>query len=269
MNTPVVLGSFFATALLYRNGHVTEAPAVVQENLHVRDLLDLQGSRVHAPAALDQFRAEQVPAGRSGKIEDTIDPATFYAGRVCRSFSGNPANSHTADVTSQIDHNKKVIATITGELHLDYGTGVATIDTPQSQGAAGFLSTKGTVKLSNVDIAMRNNYGTVLVVALDDRPLAVSRKILIQCMTVDQLYGWQTSNPDNFSGTIQAVGSAPFSVEKIDATITLRLQGRPPRRGIACDENGYPTDKHTKVTATATATTVQIDESTPYTVVLR
>ncbi|MHC4741278.1 MAG: hypothetical protein ACYS8Z_05175, partial [Planctomycetota bacterium] len=141
--------------------------------------------------------------------------------------------------------------------------------TPKAQGAAGFLGQKGVIKLSDVDISMKNDYGTVLVVALDDRSLAQSDRILIQCMTIDQLYNWQTSAADNLSGTIQNVGSSPFSVQKIDAAVTLRLSGQRPKRAITCDENAYPTDKRTEITATSAGTTIRINESTPYTVILR
>ncbi|MHC4743150.1 MAG: carbohydrate-binding protein, partial [Planctomycetota bacterium] len=164
-NTPVVLGSFFATALIYRHQYVAEAPAVVQDNLNVEDLLDLQGSNVYVGPALDQLRAEQIPSGRTGKIRTEVNPAIFYAGRVSRSFTAAPADSKTADLTKYINHDKKAITSVTNQLFLDYAAGLATVNTPKAQGAAGFLGQKGVIKLSDVDISMKNDYGTVLVVA--------------------------------------------------------------------------------------------------------
>lgn len=269
MSTPAVLGSFFATALVYRNEYVQEAPPVIKENLDVENLFDLAGSPLFVQAALDQFRAEQVPSGDSGPIGEAIDPATFYAGRVVRSFESDPADSKTADLTRSINHSKKAILSVTKQLYLDYGSAMAAMNTPKAQGAAGFLKKRGTIKLSNVDISMQNDYGTVVVVSLDDKPLADSKKILIQCMTIEQLYGWQTSAEDNFSGKIENLGSAPWSVEKIDASVTLRLKGTPPKRAVACDENAYPTDKKTEMTATRSGTIIQINDSSPYTVILR
>jgi hypothetical protein len=269
LSTPVGLGSFFATALVYRQQHVQEAPSVVSEHLALEDLFDLKGSNVFVRPALDQMRAEQVPSGQTGRIEEAIDPATFYVGRVTRSFDGRPQQSRVADIRPHVDRRDETIRSLTSEVRLDYGAEVATIDTAKAQGAAGFLGRAGTVRLANVDIEMANDYGTVLVVALDDRPLKASKKVLIQCMTIDQLYGWRTSESDGMDGTIRNVGSAPWGVQRIDATVTLRLPGAQPKQIIACDENGYPTDKETPASTGSDALTLQINETTPYTVVVR
>jgi hypothetical protein len=269
MSNPVVLGSFFATSLLYRSNYVQEAPSVVTENVAVEDLFALKGSNVFVRPALDQLRADQIPSSQTGRIEEAIDPATFYVGRVIRSFHGRPEDSLIADTTGLIDRENKTIRSVTGELELDYDKEVATMNATKAQGAAGFLSGKGSIHLDNIDIKMMNDYGTVLVAALDDKPLAVSKKILIQCMTVDQLYGWETSEPGGMGGTIRNVGSAPWGMQKIKASVTLRLKGGEPEKVIACDENGYSTSKETAVSGTVSAFTVRINETAPYTVLLR
>ena len=269
LSTPVAMGSFFATALVYRQQHVQEAPSVVEEHLDVEELFALEGSNVVAEGALDQFRADQVPSGRTGPIEGAINPKTFYVGRVTRTFDGRPEGSYVEDIRSLVGARVQGIRSITEELRLDPTAKVATIDTPKAQGACGFLGQKGPIHLTDVDIEMGNDYGTVLVVALDDRPLETSRKLLIQCMTIDQLYGWETSEPGGMAGTIRDVGSAPWGVQKIDASVTLRLPGDAPMQIIACDENGYPTDHVTPTSGPAEAFTLQIHETTPYTVVVR
>jgi len=269
LGTPVALGSFFATALLYRQQHVQEAPSVVDEHLAVEDLLALEGSNVVVQGALDQMRADQIPTDRTGRIEGTIDPRTFYVGRVTRSFDRRPQASRVANIRDCVNPRSQTITSITGEVRLDYGAELATINTPKAQGAAGFLGRKGVVRLKNIEIEMGNDYGTVLVVALDDRPLDTSKKLLIQCMTVDQLYGWEASEPGGMAGTIRNVGSAPWGMQKIDARVTLRLGGGTPSRVIACDENGYPTDRQTPTSPAPDALTLQIHETSPYTVVIR
>jgi hypothetical protein len=174
-----------------------------------------------------------------------------------------------ADIRSCVDSEHKAITSITDELRLEYGDQVAIINAPKAQGAAGFLGRKGRICLNHVDIQMANEYGTVLVVALDNQPLSTSRKMLIQCMTVDQLYGWEASESGGMGGTIRDVGSAPWGIQKIDAKVTLRLPGGRPREIIACDENGYATDGQTPTSGSPDALTLHIDEVTPYTVVLR
>jgi hypothetical protein len=122
------------------------------------------------------------------------------------------------------------------------------------------------VSLADVEIRMDNEYGTVMVVSLDDKPLATSQKLLIQCMTIDQLYGWETSEAKGMGGTIRSVGSAPWGVEKIRAAITLKSGVG---RAVVCDENGYATDKKTTTSTAGGATTYRINETAPYTVILR
>lgn len=270
LNNPVALGSYFAAALVYRNQYVQEAPTVVMDNLKLKDLYDMKGTNVHAAAAFDQFRAAQIPAGKekTGAIEG-IDPMTFYVGRVARSFEGKPEESIMMSVSEYIDRDAKNIKSITGELMWDYGTGVATMNTKKAQGAAGFLGKKGAIQLDNVTIDMKNDYGTVMVVAMDDRPLAESRKILVQCMTIDQMYGWESSDPDGLGGTIHSVGSAPWGVEKFDVSVTLKLDGKNPIKVIACDENGYATDKLVESYGDVKNFTVKIGETTAYTIIER
>ncbi len=269
MNNPVVLGGFFATALLYRNHYVQEGPSVVKENVTLDDLLALKGSEVFVRPALDQLRAAQVPPARAGRIGEPIDPRLFYVGRVTRSFAGKPEDSHVLETTEFVDPKAKTIRSATGELELHYGAQVVTLNTPKAQGAAGFLKARGGVELNDATIRMANDYGTVLVVALDDEPLARSKKILIQCTTMDQLYGWKTSAPGGMEGQIVSVGAAPWGVQKIQASVALRLQGPGTPRVVACDENGYPTEKKTQVSCSVGDLTIRIDETIPYTVVLR
>ena len=270
LNNPAALGSYFATALAYRRGYVKEAPAVVTDHLRLEDLYAMKGTNVFVGAALDQLRAAQIPAGteKKGAIEG-IDPLTFYVGRVARSFEGDSQPSTLLSTARLIDRDAKRIKSITGELVWDYGLGFAAVNTPKVQGVAGFLGKKGPVRFGDVGIEMNNDYGTVIVVAMDDRPLAQSGKILIQCMTIDQLYGWAASEAGGKGGTIQDVGSAPWGVEKIEATVSLRWSGPKPTKVVACDENGYATDRAVQTRLDAAGLAIQIGEATAYTVIER
>lgn len=270
LNNPVALGSYFAAALIYRNQYVQEAPTVVMDNLKLEELYDMKGANVYVSAAFDQFRAAQIPAGEEKRgVIKGIDPLTFYVGRVARNFEGKPEESTMMSVSEYIDPDAKTIKSITGALLWDYGIGVATMNTAKAQGVAGFLGKKGAIQLDNVTIDMKNDYGTVVVVAMDDKPLAESKKMLVQCMNIDQFYGWETSSSDGMSGTIHNVGSAPWGVQKFNVAVTFKLKGRKPNKVTACDENGYATDKTVESSGEAQNFTVQIDETTVYTIIER
>jgi hypothetical protein len=270
LNNPAALGSYFATALAYRRNDIQEAPAVVTDHLRLDNLYAMRGSSVYAGAAIDQLRAAQLPTATAteGRIE-RIDPLTFYVGRVVRSFDGNPNQSTRRDVHHLIDRTAKRITSITGELVWDYGLGRATVNTRRTQGVVGFLGTTGPVRCADVRIAMENEYGSVLVIALDDQPLSESTKILVQAMTVDALFGWSTSRSHGRGGRIEDVGSAPWGVEQIKASVRLHWHGPPPKRVVACDENGYASERPVATRIDSGGLTIQIDPTTVYTVIER
>jgi hypothetical protein len=270
MNTPVTLGCFPAAALVYRRGDVQEAPAVLMENLKLEDLYDLKGSAAYVKGAFDQFRSADIPEGgqRRGAISG-IDPLTFYVGRVARSFEGKPEESVQRSISSCIDRDGKTASSITSELGLDYGTGVATMNTERAQGATGFLKKKGTIRLDQVSLDIQNDYATVSIVSMDGKPIELSARILLQVMTLEQLYGFEATGLGSLSGRIVSTGSAPYGVEKIRGTVTLSLKGATPSRVTACDENGYATQKQVRTSGSASAFTITLNEDVVYYVIQR
>ena len=49
-------------------------------------------------------------------------------------YGGDPAKTTTVDLAKYIDKEKKTVRSITGEIRLDYGTGLCTVDTAQGPG---------------------------------------------------------------------------------------------------------------------------------------
>ncbi len=270
MSTPVTLGCFPAAAWIYRSGYVREAPVVVRDELDVDDLFALEGSEVWVRGAMDELRAAAIPAGetKTGPVSG-IDPLTFWVGRVVRSFSGRSEDSFRRSMAEFIDRRAKKLRSATGEVSWDWGRGVATLDAPKAKGAAGFLGRAGKLELGGVTVEMKNDYGTVFVVALDDRPIASSRRILIQSMTIEQAYGFRATGKGNRSGRIEALGSAPWGVERFRARVTLELEGGGKPRVIACDEHGYPREREVRVSGRSARLAVTLDEASPYHVVVR
>src|SRR5262249_22167996 len=109
---------------------------------------------------------------------------------------------------------------------LNHGIGVCTVDTPKAQGASGFLSKAGEIKLGDVSIKSGNEYITVTVVAMDDQPLRSSGKILVQTGTTARLSGWTTKTAE-YKGDgkpvlkafeMEARGQPPGQIVNPDAT---------------------------------------------------
>ncbi len=264
VSSPTVAGTFPAAALLYRRGDVREAGEVLRQALDLEELFAMKGSGASA-TALDALRARDVPptAQPTGRI-DGFDPLSFYVGRVARAFGERPDRSRQANLPAFIDRQRRVVRSQTGELAWDYGTGVVRLDTPKSQGAAGFLSRAGRIDLGSLALDCKNDYASLLVVSLDDRPLIESRKLLIQAMTEEQPYGFTVQG-----NRIASLGGAPLGVRRIQATVTLKSTGPSQPRVVALDENGYAARKGLRTHVSGGLLTVELAPDAIYHVVSR
>jgi hypothetical protein len=265
--SPVVAGTFPAAALQYRRGDVEEAENVIYQILDLEDLYAMKGSGASTAEALDELRKMDIPEGgeATGAVS-SLDPLSFYVGRVVRTFGKDPDRSTQRDLAKYIDRQNRTIKSITGELSWDYGAGIAIVDAPRSQGAAGFLSKSGKIELSDVTIESNNDFSSVMVISLDDRPLKTSKKILIQVMTQEQPYGFKTEGDK-----ITDLGGSPFGVREIDATVSLRLEGAGKPVVTALDENGYATQKPVTISSDGinTPLAIRLAEDSIYHIVQR
>ncbi|MBC8137791.1 MAG: hypothetical protein H8F28_18070 [Fibrella sp.] len=246
LQTPATFGQFPAAALIYRKGMVAPGPKVVTSVLKMDDLYALNGAPVQAPMNLEAFRAKDIPPGQAVPVAkvDSIDPLAFLVGKVGLTFDATgTAKSSVVDLTKFIDKNKKVVRSATGELAWNYADGRMVVNTKQAQGVTGFLSKGGKVTLGDVSILSPLEYGTVLVVALDEKPIATSGKLLLQVMTEDKNYGWQTEGEPDGVRTIKNIGTAPILVKNIGGTVSLSRADAASLTVTALDANGYKTNK--------------------------
>jgi len=217
---PSIAGQFPAAALMYRRGDVAEGAPVVHEVLDLEALFDFQGSAALEAQNLDQLRRAGVPSGgvKRGVPVAAVDPLAFFAGPVVRSFGTARARQLVRDLSLFIDRTQKVVRSVTGELAWDYGKGHVTVNTANAQGVVGFLAQAGTLELADVIIESENEFGAVLVVSLDDRPIARSKKLLIQAMTEDRPYGWRTKGR-----RVEDLGGYPLNVREVRCRVRLKL----------------------------------------------
>ncbi len=252
-SVPSVLGQSPAAALLFRRGDVAEATEWVHvERIDLESQLDFKGTAGATPARLDKLRKQDVPGGAVGSAEptDELDPLAAFVGKVRRTWVAKDGDAaQSADLPKYIDRDAKRVRSVDGTLDWDYGTGLVTIDTPRAQGATGFLKKAGRIDLGNVVIDSENEFGTVLVIALDDQPLETSKRILIQTMTEERPYGWKTDG----DGRITDLGGQPTLVREIDARVTLRRDASL-RSATALDVHGYPREKLKRLVRRGTVT---------------
>ena len=115
---------------------------------------------------------------------------------------------------------------------------------PKAKAACGYLSKAGAVDLSGVTIACSNAFASVVVVSLDDRPIAESEAILIQVGTRVRSLGWkdgEASWTPRSGGSLPvrevvSFGKAPWMIE--DNAVVLTLNAPAITKVVALDMNG-------------------------------
>ncbi|MBI5724372.1 MAG: hypothetical protein HZA50_10475 [Planctomycetes bacterium] len=252
IQTPVTLGQYPAAAVIFRNGYVKEGPVAINEALALKDLYALKGGALSQAMGQDMAHDKEIPDGAKAEVNSLsgLDPLAFFVGRVVRTIGENPGKSSVlSNLGKLIDRNNKTVKSATGELTLDYGKGLATLNAPCAQGAAGFLQAAGPIKLADVTIELKNEYGAVMVVSLDGKPINESAKILVQVMTEEKNYGWETQATktefEKGKGEVEclqitSLGESPICVRKFAGTISLNRPDVASIRVTPLDCQGYP-----------------------------
>jgi hypothetical protein len=242
--TPMVMGQWPAAALLYRMGYVRKGEPAVVERRALEDLWARRTPIIAEDPGFDPNRDTGNIAPKSN-IKGGVDPLAFLVGPVLARYGEDPAKSYVADLGRYIDNAKKTVQSITGEIALDYGTGLCTLNAPCAQGATGFLSKAGEQKLQDVSIVSGNDYATVLAVSLDGQPLASSRRVLVQVGTRERPTDWKTRPVEVKAGDalkpgekVVSFGKAPWRIAVAD--VTVRIGNAALSRARVLDVNGMP-----------------------------
>jgi len=239
-NTPMLMGQWPAAALLYRMGYLKKGAPAVHEQRALVDIFSRAMPIIAEDEGYDPNRDKGfIP--RESNIKDGVDPLAYLVGPVLVTYGGDPAKSAVADLSKYIDPAKKVVKSSTGELELNHGIGLCKMDSPKAQGATGFLKNAGKLALSDIEITSGNEYATVLVVSLDDTPLAVSGKVLVQVGTTERSTGWTTKDAQTGGckgEEIVSFGKAPWQIVNADVTVTIRNPKVTKARVL--DANGMP-----------------------------
>jgi hypothetical protein len=238
IRTPVIEGQFPALALMYRQGLVSPGREVVEVNMKTADMFALKGAPVSSPVNLDELRAQDIPAGQSKAVSEvkSIDPLATLVGKVAMNFSEQGAPSRISDLSRYIDHERKIVRSVTGELMWDYGRGLVTVNAPKAQAVSGFLA-GNPVRLGEVAIQSPLQYGTITLVSLDNQPLETSRRMLLQTMSEDINYGWETSGEG--LKEIKSLGDAPIVVKNLAGTVAFKRPDAASLKVTPLDFNGY------------------------------
>ena len=238
--TPVMMGQFPATALLYRRGLVSSGPVLAEINLSRSDLLKLKGTPLPQDASLDELRLADVPTGTEIKPGQRIDPLIHYAGSVNVNFVNQNGSTKVSNLSPYIDHSKKTVFSASGELSLNYGKGILTVNAASAQGVSGALKLCGKTELKDITVSSDLDLGHILAVSLDNKPLAVSDRILLQVMSEEQETKHEIEQAGNGIKRVVNIGMDPWQVRALQGTIRFKRSDAGLLKVTALDFNGYP-----------------------------
>ncbi len=238
--TPATAGQFPAAALIFRKGLVAEGDLLVDLNLRPDDLFDLKGTPLPQDASFDELRLKDVPKGPALKPGDVIDPLVHLAGRTSVTFSERPRPPALKELRPYIDRARQTVVSTHGQLRLDYGKGVLAVNAPAAQGLSGALRGAGTADLADLTVTSNMDPGHVIAVSLDDRPLATSRKILLQVMSEEKATGFRTEPAPGGRRKVVDIGRDPWLVREFEGTVRFKRADAAALKVTALDPNGEP-----------------------------
>ena len=147
------------------------------------------------------------------------------------------------DGYAPMDGTSKRFDSDTGELSLDYGRALLTINTQRSQGAVGKLKVAGAVKLSAMRIEAETEFAAILATSLDTKPIGQSRRILITAVgrAENTAQGFWPPEPKQLRWTpvawmLPGEGRLPVITEPIRAAVLLKVPG--PAKVYRLDSSG-------------------------------
>jgi hypothetical protein len=239
---PDMLGMFPAAALMYRLGYLRRGEPVVVEERAMRDVWQRRTPVIAEAASYDPNRDAGDIAPESS-VRTGVDPLAFLAGPVQVVYDGEPAASRVADLSQLITRNREVVRSVTGEILMNRALGYVTVDSPKAQGVAAFFRNQSVFRLTDVEIRSQNEYGVVLLAAMDQEPLRTSGRILVQVGTQSRPTGWKdepveiTAAGRKFEGSkVVSFGRAPWQVVRANVEVAIENPGI--SRAVVLDANG-------------------------------
>ena len=237
--SPAMMGQFPAAALIFRRGLITPGAVLAQVQLNREELLELKGTPLPEGASLDELRLQDVPKTAAElNAGMRLDPRMHFAGRVDVRFTDGPASVKLEDLRPWLDDGTKTIRSSTGELRLDYGDGLLVIDSDRAQGVSGNLLAAGRTETKDLVWESTLDVGHLVVVALDNKPLGVSGKMLLQVMSEERTSGFRTEPVSGLVKRIVDIGRDPWQVKEISGTIVFKRGDAADLRVTALDPNG-------------------------------
>ena len=268
--TPDLAGHWPAAAYLMRKGLVKRGTPVVHEHRSLASIYQGKKPIIAETASFDPNRDAGDFAANSA-VKAQVTPWAFLAGPVTVTYNSDESKSTVANLDALITDsgNGKRVKSITGELVLDTGRGLFTVNTPQCQAFTGHFQGEAIVQLPDIRVMTSNSELTVTVVTMDDKPIKTSGKIFLQVGNKCRPTNWTTEpcqiqrkDKDPVPGLrVTNYGSSPWQIRNNQGSI--RIRNNMVNKATVLDMNGMATGE-TPLTRNGDQVTIALPEHAFY-----
>ncbi len=222
---PVRMTEMAAGALMFLRGDIKPAKQTVERTYSKEQVLD----------------AGLLPGGlRAGSEQPYFTPGfplslpLEHAVRV-KSFDGPATASYAASNANPIVSDTKELSWYTS----DAKTGLVTVETDRAQALIGFIKANHKT-LKNLGADINNNFATVLLTSMTDKPLARAEKMLLNACSRVANTDQKWNDPHTGLGR-GGQGHSPTLIEPVTGAVTLRnIEGAKSVSAVALDGSGKP-----------------------------
>ncbi|MFN2251621.1 MAG: hypothetical protein ACK2UL_06855 [Anaerolineae bacterium] len=232
-DTPHYMGQFPALALAVHRGDIAEGALVAARRI----------ATAGAFAGVDAFTQPLPGLGYGGSLPSTdlITPLeTLAMGRVTAKVADGLPPSWRTDWGSYSDPTGDVLTSSTGQLEWDAQRGLVIVRADRTQGVVGFAG-GDRHDVPAASLYVDTGFVSLLLTALDDRPLTSSGHVLVTALARDRQAGARYSTGADGQVALESLGGPPLLMEPVQATIAF--SGAAVTSAVALDVNGVPTGR--------------------------
>ena len=240
--SPDVLGAFPANAYMYRKGLIQRGAPAVSEVRQLQDVWNRNVPIIAEESGYDPNR-DTGDIAPTSNIKAGVDPIAFLLGPVQVQYD---MKGESFVSTKGWDSVARTATSNTNQLTMNYGEGTCVLNAPLVQGFAAQGNGRRLFKTTDVTALMQSSYGSMVVVTLDYKPIATSKKILVQFTTKARPSGWKEKptmitmqDKKEMPGfEITDVGHAPWVLESPRLNVAINNLGL--SKATTLDSNMIP-----------------------------
>lgn len=246
--TPDMAALWPAAALSFRLGYVARGEPVLVEHRALPSIYRRKSPMIAESATFDPNQdAGDQPA--ASKFDSGVSPYAFLAGPVEVVYDSSERNTVVHPKLESLIRDSgdgKIVTSVTGQVVFNTDVGFCAVNAPQCQGVAAHFASRSDFNLADVSISAGNDFGSVMVVSLDGKPIRSSDRVLVQVGMQCRPTGWKTRpvtiRPEGGQPVegkqVVDYGSDPWQVECPQVKIRVRNSGL--SKAVVLDLDGVP-----------------------------